>query len=144
MPLEVRYLKATAIPTAMHLFIRNWLPVIGFCILIFVQSSFPTSDHLPTINLSDKVLHFSAYAILAVLFCRAFNGMARLRNRWRLLFLISVMATTAYGLSDELHQSFVPGRNADAGDAVADFAGSLAGSWFYLHCLYVRLRSHTP
>ena len=128
----------------MRRFIYSWLPVIGFCTLIFVQSSFPSPEQLPTFKFSDKLLHMTAYAVLAILFCRAFNGANRWRNRRRVLFLFSVAATTAYGLSDEWHQSFVPGRNAEIGDAVADFAGSLIGSWIYLCYLQVRLRSDSP
>lgn len=128
----------------MHAFIRNWLPVIGYCALIFVLSSFPSYKQLPSFKFSDKLLHFIAYGILAVLFCRAFNSTQRWRDRSGLLFLLSVVATTAYGLSDEWHQSFVPGRRSDAADVVADFAGSLTGSCLYLKYLHLRLRSHTP
>ena len=99
---------------------------------------------MPRFPISDKLLHFIAYGIMAVLFCRAFNNTERWHQRRALLFLLSVMATTLYGLSDEWHQSFVPGRNAGAGDALADFAGSLVGSWFYLHYLRLRLRSESP
>ncbi len=112
--------------------------------MVFVQSSFPTVEQLPSFKFSDKLLHFAAYGIMAILFCRAFNSTNRLHRRRGLLFLFSVMATTAYGLSDEWHQSFVPGRSAEVGDAVADFAGGLAGSWLYLKYLRLRLRSHTP
>jgi VanZ family protein len=36
--------------------------------------------------------------------------------------------STLYGVSDELHQLFVPGRNCDWHDVVADAAGSLLGA----------------
>lgn len=126
---------------AMHPFIRNWLPVIGYCTLIFVQSSFPSYEHLPTFKFSDKLLHAAAYALLAALFCRAFNNSDRWHRRWGAVFVLSVAATTAYGLSDEWHQSFVAGRSAEAGDVAADLAGSLIGSWLYLQCFGVRKRS---
>ena len=128
----------------MHSFISNWLPVIGYCALIFVQSSVSTVEQMPPFPYSDKLLHFIAYGIMAALFCRAFNSTERWRRRSGHLFLLSVIATTLYGLSDEWHQSFVPGRAATAGDALADFAGSLAGTWLYLRYLSQRLRSHTP
>ncbi len=128
----------------MYSFIRNWLPVIGFCALIFLQSSLPTVEQVPKFPFSDKLLHFIAYGIMAALFCRAFNSTERCRQRRGLLFLLSVMATTLYGLSDEWHQSFVPGRDATVGDALANFVGSLAGSWLYVRYLSQRMRSHTP
>lgn len=58
--------------------------------------------------------------------------------------MLSVAATTVYGVSDEWHQSFVGGRSAEVADVVADFAGSVIGSWFFLHCLNLRLKSRTP
>ena len=35
-----------------------------------------------------------------------------------------------FGLLDEYHQSFVPGRNPALGDALADLAGGLLGALF--------------
>ncbi len=128
----------------MYSFISNWLPVIGYCALIFLQSSVPTVAQMPRFPFSDKLLHFIAYGIMAALFCRAFSSHDRLRRRRGLLFLFSVIVTTLYGVSDEWHQSYVPGRDATAGDALADFAGSLTGSWLYLRYLSQGLRSHTP
>ena len=40
----------------------------------------------------------------------------------------SAIIGTLYGLSDELHQSFVPGRDASIEDAAADAFGALLGS----------------
>jgi VanZ family protein len=127
----------------MHPFIRYWLPVIGYCALIFVQSSFPSYEHLPSFKSSDKLLHVAAYALLAALFCRAFSSSDRWHRRRGALFILSVAATTAYGLSDEWHQSFVAGRSAEVADAAADFAGSLIGGWLYLQCFGVKKRSGT-
>jgi VanZ family protein len=36
-----------------------------------------------------------------------------------------------YGISDEIHQHFVPGRMMDWTDAVADSCGITLGSWFF-------------
>ncbi len=128
----------------MRQFFVNWMPAIGFCILIFVQSAFPSPEQLPSFQYSDKLLHVAAYAILAFLFSRAFNSTSRWRNRRRMVFLFGVVAATLYGMSDEWHQSFVPGRFAEFGDAMADFIGSLVGSWIYLHYMSRRPRSQTP
>ncbi len=43
--------------------------------------------------------------------------------RWALVIAV------IYGLSDEFHQSFVPGRNADLLDVITDAAGAAAGLW---------------
>jgi VanZ family protein len=122
-------------------FIQFWLPVIGYCTLIFVQSSFPTPPQLPSFAFSDKLLHLGGYGLLALLFCRAFNSCERWRNRWFVLFLLAVVAATVYGVSDEWHQSFVPGRCSDVADAAADFAGSMIGSGCFLYYRRWRLKS---
>jgi VanZ family protein len=128
----------------MRKFIRFWLPVVGYCILIFVQSSYPSPPQLPRFEFSDKLLHLAGYGLLAFLFCRAFNSSERWRNRRVVLFMLAVVATTVYGASDEWHQSFVAGRSCELADAVADFAGSVIGSACFLHWRHWRLKYRTP
>jgi VanZ family protein len=50
-----------------------------------------------------------------------------LKNRRNLLILMSIGSATLYGISDEIHQIFVPFRQADILDAVADAIGSICG-----------------
>jgi len=63
------------------------------------------------------------YGVLAVLFFGAlgssFPGWSRLR-----VVCASIAMATLYGLSDEIHQSFVPGREASGMDLLADFTGA--------------------
>jgi VanZ family protein len=121
-----------------HRLIRYWLPVMALCIAIFVQSSLPSPEQLPTFAFSDKLLHLAAYGVLSVLICRAFNTIDRWHRRWALLFLMGVVGATLYGLSDEWHQSFVAARSAEAADLLADFAGSVLGAGGYLRVLWRR------
>ena len=107
------------------------LPWIGFCILIFWLSSAPSPlDNVQLFPHEDKVMHFLAYGVMAALTIRS---MAAERLSWspRTLALFAVLFTTAYGLSDEIHQSFVPGRDASVLDLAADFAGACAGAWAF-------------
>jgi len=122
-------------------FVRYWIPVMAYCAVIFAQSCYPTPHQLPSFALSDKLLHAVAYGILAVLICRAANTTDRWRRRWGALLMVAVVASTLYGISDEWHQSFVPGRDADAFDALADFAGSLICGGIYVALL--RRRAET-
>jgi len=78
----------------------------------------------------DKLLHFTAYAVLGALFFRAFSKQ-RFANNIRLTMILSMLSATLYGLSDELHQSYVPYRNADLMDALADMLGSICGVYFF-------------
>lgn len=67
-----------------------------------------------------KAGHFTEYAILAVL-CR--RAMGARRGAW----LIVLALASVYAVSDEWHQSFVPGRDALAGDWLIDSAGAAVG-----------------
>jgi VanZ family protein len=114
--------------TAAQTFIRFWLPAVALCAAIFVQSAYPPLGQIPPWPHIDKVLHAFVYGMLGVLICRALSTIRPLSaNKWRLV-VYAVALTTLYGLSDEWHQSFVPGRHASAADLLADFIGALVGS----------------
>ena len=108
-------------------FFIYWFPIIFYCLLIFVQSSHPSPEVIksdwPHV---DKVLHFTAYALLGALFLRAFKT-TPIKNNLKLVLILSVLLSSLYGISDEIHQSFVPYRTADAMDAMADILGSAFG-----------------
>jgi VanZ family protein len=120
------------------LFWWYWFPVLIYCAAIFLQSSFPSPDRLSSVPLGDKAMHFLAYAILGGLFFRAFVR-TRVDMRTGRAFLLSVLLTTLYGISDEIHQSFVPHREADIMDVMANTIGSVAGVFTY-HQLVTRGR----
>jgi VanZ family protein len=101
-----------------------WIITVGYMSLIFYLSSQNFSlPKLPT-N-SDKVIHAFIYFPLAFLLYRSLRNCGI--NRY--IFVLAVVLAGIYGLSDEFHQSFVPGRDASLGDAAADFAGALLGSF---------------
>ena len=90
--------------------------------LIFYLSSFERAP-LPD-DVSDKFAHMGGYAMLGLLVALGFAGRLPVRFTWRLA-LSTVFVTTLYGVSDELHQMYVPGRSADMYDVMADAAGGL-------------------
>jgi len=108
-------------------FLRYWLPVLLYCLIIFIQSSYPSSKHVPHVEYMDKLLHLGAYAVLSILFFRAFSVMKSSLNIGTLI-LLSIVFSTLYGISDEFHQHFVPAREADLLDILADFIGSIIGA----------------
>ena len=79
-----------------------------------------------------KLGHWSEYFILAVLLMRALNAdfsIERAKPRW----IWSIVLTTLYAATDELHQSFVPSRTASPVDVVIDSFGAICGTlWFHL------------
>ncbi len=72
----------------------------------------------------DKMLHAAAYAVLGAL---VFGALVRARIAWRAIAL-AALVSTAYGATDEWHQSYVPNRDADPGDLAADSVGAIAGA----------------
>jgi VanZ family protein len=107
-----------------------WFPLIVYCLAIYVQSGQPSPEEFPDVHFMDKILHFGAYGLLGVLFFRAYQTLP-LKDRKNLLILISIGSATLYGVSDEIHQYFVPFREADIMDVVANTMGSICGVYFY-------------
>ena len=72
------------------------------------------------------IAHFTEYAILASLLWLAFRSSPRLaRHATAFAFVL----TALYALSDEVHQSFVPGRMPDVRDWLVDLAGAALAIW---------------
>lgn len=67
--------------------------------------------------------HFVLFGVLALLLAETL----RHRGGWTRQSLLAVLGlTTAWGIVDELHQSGVSGRSADAADVCVDFLGAVA------------------
>lgn len=77
---------------------------------------------LPNIVNIDKVLHGLAYAVLGLSFLFALPPHWR-RQRPILVGGAVVLFCLLYGISDEFHQSFIPGRSCSGGDVLADSVG---------------------
>ena len=111
-----------------------WGPVCGYAGLIFYLSaqSHPEDD-LPSFLLkevSDKVLHAVEYGILAVLCYRAFRWAAGSAIA-RQAVVLAILTASVYGITDEVHQAFVPLRESSWQDWLADTIGAAIGavSW---------------
>ena len=113
-------------------FLFYWFPIIIYCLIIFIQSSYPSPETTPDLPYFDKLLHFSAYAVLGAMFSRAFKT-TQFKNNTTLLLILSILASSLYGISDELHQCFVPCRDADIMDALADIVGSICGVYLFIY-----------
>jgi len=111
-------------------FLFYWLPIIIYCTLIYIQSSYPSPEEIPQWPYVDKCLHFAAYALLGALFLRAFNTL-RIKDNLKLAMILSITLSSLYGISDEIHQHYVPYRDADVMDVLADILGSIFGAYIY-------------
>jgi VanZ family protein len=107
-------------------FLRYWLPLIAYCVFIFVHSSGESPIDLPQIPGIDKVLHAGGYGLLGILFYRAYRSRWPNASGWATANA-SLLSAAVYGFTDELHQSFVPSRTADPWDWLADTLGALLG-----------------
>jgi len=75
----------------------------------------------------DKVFHFIVFAALAFSIGLWFSLKSHLHRPWR-VFLICAAVASVFGAVDELHQYFVPYRDSDIWDWVADTLGGMAGA----------------
>ena len=100
-----------------------WGPVVLQMAVIFGFSSIPDLKAIPG-GFSDRSGHSIGYAILGALLLRALAGGQLAGVTW-LRAIASVVLATLYGISDEFHQSFVPGRSPDLHDVAADAVGAL-------------------
>jgi VanZ family protein len=115
-----------------------WLPVIAVCALIFTLSSFSQLPSPPS-GVTDKHEHFAIYFLLGLTLVRAFSG-GRLSGVTFRVVLVAALLTSFYGITDEYHQSFVPGRDSSMYDWVADTSGGLAAAAGMLTWAIIRLR----
>ena len=111
-----------------------WVPVALYAGAIFYLSaqSHP-EDQLPSFvfkNVSDKVLHAVEYGILSLLCYRAFRWAAGPAVA-RQAVVLAIVTASVYGITDEVHQLFVPFRESSWLDWLADTIGAVIGtiSW---------------
>lgn len=101
----------------------RWLPALAWAGLIFYLSSQPEPLGQQPGDSLGLVAHTTVFGVLAALVLLAAGGPARADRR---AYLIAFLVASLYGVSDELHQAFVPGRSPDPRDWVADTAGAAA------------------
>ena len=85
----------------------------------------------------DKAAHFFVYGLLAAAAIYAHSRERRLENPVKAA-ATAVAVALLYGVTDEFHQSFVPGRFVSGADVAADFLGGLFAALFWLHRLRLR------
>lgn len=103
-----------------------WLPVVVYMGVLFGLSSLSEVPSLPG-DTDNHLVHFMAYAGLGIVTLRAVAG-----GEWKGVTAAAVagavLISSLYGVSDEYHQRFVPGRSFDVFDMLADALGSLAAT----------------
>lgn len=116
--------------------LRWWSPVCLMATVSFVSGGNPVP--LPfTIFSMDKVIHLLVFGLIATSIYRVANPHWPEGKR----AFLAIGLTALFGMADELHQSFTPGRMMDFADWMADFFGAVIAvyvyrGWaFYRRCL---------
>lgn len=108
---------------------RGWLwPVLLATVIVVASGRGEVAA--PKIVNFDKVAHFFIYGLLATLVAR--NGFVPGRA-W-----MAIVAVSLFGLTDEWHQSFTPGRSVEIIDWVADTVGAIVAVKVYAHWAWYR------
>ncbi|MCC6415201.1 MAG: VanZ family protein [Opitutaceae bacterium] len=102
----------------------KWVWPLWLAATIFIASG-RGAVVAPDIVDFDKIAHFAIFGLLATL-------VVRVEPRWR--GWLAVLLVSAFGLSDEWHQSFTPGRAVEMQDWVADTLGAIVATRLYLAC----------
>lgn len=104
------------------------LAALFWMALIFYLSAQPSLGVPGLFSGQDKVLHALVYGVLGFFIGR---GLSPWRGglSWGQVGLVTLLVAL-YGLSDEFHQSFVPGRSPSVADVIADTLGGFVAAWF--------------
>jgi VanZ family protein len=110
----------------MRIRISKWLPAVFVMLVIYLLSARPPSE-LPYFAWADPIVkkggHVIGYAILVYFYWKAFDfNEKKVWHAWALAVL--------YAITDEFHQSFVPGRYSSVWDVlIFDNLGVLISLW---------------
>lgn len=132
-----------------HSFLKYWVPVVAWILLIFVMSGdLMSAQHTsrffvpflrwiaPDISaetialmqfLLRKAAHLAEYAILAVLVCRAFFRGTNLQWTRPALFASAWIACLLVATGDEFHQAHIASRTGSPWDVLIDCGGAMLG-----------------
>ena len=108
--------------------LTHWLPVAAWMGLIFFVSNQPDLQPPGPPGMADLIAdsaHFLEYLVLGLLLARATGTSERptpLVQKAAIWF-----AASLYGVTDELHQGFVPGRTVSGLDVAVDALGACIG-----------------
>jgi len=120
--------------------LRAWLPAVAYMALIWALSSISQPPSTGGVPFKDKGAHAIEYGGLAVLSAR---GMAAtfVPGAGLRLAVYNITFGSFWGLTDEIHQAYVPGRSSEVADVGADVVGAVLGTAAYL--LWRRRRRDT-
>ena len=106
--------------------ILKWIPAAAIIAVSWYLSGKSRLTHFPTFRNADKMVHFLCFAGLAFWVSFAMN--IRTYDK----FWIPTVFVSLYGIIDEIHQHFTPGRSCSLWDWCADTTGAAAGALLFI------------
>ncbi len=110
---------------------HKYAPLATLCaVSIVYMSSLPGHSLLGSGSLSEQIVsnlaHIPAYGLLTFLWLKTFDRKEN-KDGFLLVNALILIGLIIFAVSDEIHQSFVPGRSASFMDAGLDFLGIFGG-----------------
>ncbi|MCK5679741.1 VanZ family protein [bacterium] len=106
-------------------------PFAFYCLLIFSLSSLSNLDSVSPVAVPDKIAHILEYTGFGFLLLRLLRYLEPEAEYVKHLIWV-LSAALIYGLSDEIHQYYVPNREFSWMDLLADGAGGYLGARLWM------------
>ncbi len=106
----------------------SWVITIFIAIIIFYISSLTFPPGAPSFGWETIAYHFYAFLFLEAFLLISINQ-GKIENK-KFIF-VAIIIALVYGVSDEIHQLFVPGRACSFSDFLIDSAGILFATLIY-------------
>jgi VanZ family protein len=126
---KIRRTSISRVNTPRWLRLGSWFAVAAWALTIIVLSSMSGEriEEINVLHLWDKAAHFAAFAVGGVLLALALRW--NTEWDWPRIVLVSIVAVSLFGATDEWHQLYTPKRSgADVRDWFADTLGAIAGA----------------
>lgn len=106
------------------------LPILIYSLFIFALSN--RNYIVIGFPLRIKLFHVVEYATLGIFLCWSWRPV--LKKRGLFLFVLGVVSSgTLLGITDEIHQYFIPGRVASVSDVALDTISTALGCFIFLY-----------
>ncbi len=110
--------------------LRSLLPPVVWALVISALSQLSNPPGDPSFPAVSYGAHFVEFFILGLLLARAFRG-SRESPASFVVWPAAVALAALFGMADEIHQAFVPGRDASPLDWLVDVGGAIGGVAFW-------------
>ncbi len=115
--------------------------------IAYIASLFLFADSSVVSDLSSfnpySLLHIPLYGILTVLLIFSFVPITQLPNNSITRFLVVGVIALGVGIADEIHQAYVPGRDASVTDVLLDLVGIILVLFFAFRLFKIKTNAFT-